>query len=76
MVTINPEDWIVYTVSDRVGPRILGQLHRSPHAERAQNGIVKSGGTADIRDSNASVVDHRVILNSKTGSHDPSPRGT
>jgi hypothetical protein len=26
-----------------------------------------SGGTADIRDSNASVVDHRVMLNSKTG---------
>jgi hypothetical protein len=65
MVTINPEDWIVYTVSDRVSPRILGQLHRPPHAKRAQSGIVKSGGTADIRDSNASVVDHRIILMSR-----------
>jgi hypothetical protein len=58
MVTINPEDWVLYTVSDRVSPRILGQLHRPPHAKCAQSGIVKSGGTADIRDSNASVVDH------------------
>ena len=38
MVTINPEDRIVYTASDRVSPRILGQLHRArrmPSAPKA-----------------------------------------
>jgi hypothetical protein len=71
MVTINPEDWIVYAVSDRVSPRILGQLHRPPHAERAQSGVVKSGGTADIRDSNASVIYHPPLSCGSRSSRPP-----
>ena len=37
MVTINPEDWIVYTVSDRISPRILGHCitRRMPSAPKA-----------------------------------------
>jgi len=42
-------------------------LHDPAEAERAQSRIVKGGGTADVRDSNASVVDHLRVLSLLTG---------
>src|SRR5438270_6737615 len=58
VVSIDPEDGIVDTVADAVGPHVIGNLHHSAHAKRFQSRVVEGGGTADVRDSNASVVNH------------------
>src|SRR5450432_1757057 len=58
---INPEDRVIDTIADAIGP-VLGNLDHPAGAERAQSRIVKGGGTGDVCDANACVVDHCSIL--------------
>jgi len=58
---VNPENREIDTIADAIGP-VLGKLHDPTEAERAQSGIVEGGGTRDVRDSNAGVIDHCGIL--------------
>jgi hypothetical protein len=55
---VNPENRVIDTIADGISPVVLRELHDPAEAERTQSHIVKGGGTADVRDSNASVVDH------------------
>jgi hypothetical protein len=64
---VNPEDWVIDTIADVIGPILLGNLHDPAEAERPQSRIVKGGGTGDVRDSNARVVDHCGVLRFSTG---------
>jgi hypothetical protein len=56
---INPEYWVIDSIHRRISPVVLGNLHHSAQAERAQRRIVKNGGPINVCDSNACVVDHR-----------------
>jgi hypothetical protein len=58
MISINPEDRIIETIADAVSPRIIGHLHHSAHTKRPQGGVIERGGTADVCDPNAGVVNH------------------
>jgi hypothetical protein len=61
---VNPENREIDAITDAVGPVVLGKLHNPTKTECAQSRIVKSGGTGNVRDSNASVIDHGRILRS------------
>src|SRR5215472_9307343 len=56
---VNPENRVVDAVPNAVDSGALGKLHDPGEAKGAQSRIVKSGRTADVRDSDAGVVDHR-----------------
>jgi hypothetical protein len=58
VISIDPEDGIIETVADAVSPRAVGHLHHSAHSKRSQSGVVEGGGTANVCDSNAGVVNH------------------
>ena len=58
MKAVDPENRIIDTIAHAISPVVVGNLHDSAMTESAQSGIVKGGGTGDVRDSNASVVDH------------------
>jgi hypothetical protein len=58
VISIDPEDRIIETVADAVSPRIIRHLHHSAHTKRPQSGGVEGGGTADVCDSNAGVINH------------------
>ena len=58
MKTVDPENRIIHTVADAIGPVVLGKLHDPAQAERTRRCIVKGGGTGDVGVSNAGVVDH------------------
>jgi hypothetical protein len=62
---INPEYWVIDSIPDAISPVVLGNLHHSAQAERAQRRIVKNGGPINVCDSNACVVDHRRFSNFK-----------
>jgi hypothetical protein len=64
---VNPENWEIDTVADAIGPVVLWKLHDPVEAECAQSRIVKRGGTRDVRDSNAGVIDHGGILRIVSG---------
>jgi hypothetical protein len=55
---VDPENREIDTIADAIGPVVLGKLHNPTEAECAQSRIVKDGGTGDVRDSNACVIDH------------------
>jgi len=55
---VNPENREIDTIADAIDPVVFGKLHDPMEAERAQSRIVKGGGTGDVRDSNAGVIDH------------------
>jgi hypothetical protein len=55
---VNPEHRVINTIADAIGPVVRGHLCDPAEAERTQRCIVKGGGTRDVRDSNAGVVDH------------------
>src|SRR6516164_2779931 len=57
---VNPEDRVIDAVADAVGSGVLRKLHDPAEAKGAQSRIVKSGRTANVRDSDAGVVDHRT----------------
>src|ERR1700722_4868742 len=57
-ISIDPEDRIIEAVADAVCPRVIGHLHHSAHTKRPQSGVVEGGGTADVCDSNAGVVNN------------------
>ena len=59
---VNPEDRVIDTITDAISPVVLGELRDPPEAERAQSRIVKGGGTTDVPNSNACVVDHCAFL--------------
>ena len=59
---VNPENRVVNAVADTIGPTVVRHLHHAAHAKRAQSGVVKRGGTTDVRDSNSGVIDHRSTL--------------
>src|SRR5918998_1873747 len=59
---IDPEDRVIHSVADSVSPFILGKLHDSPEVQSVQHGVVKGGGTSDVRDADTGVVDHRNLL--------------
>jgi hypothetical protein len=48
---------------ERRRPRVIGHLHHSAHTKCAQSGVVEGGGTADVCDSNAGVVNHCALFN-------------
>jgi len=54
---IDPEDGVIHSTADSVSPFVLWKLHDSPEVQRAQHGVVKGGGTSDVRDADAGVVD-------------------
>ncbi|SIT40134.1 hypothetical protein BN2476_240003 [Paraburkholderia piptadeniae] len=56
---VNPENRVIEAVADAIGPAVARHLHHAAHAKRAQSGVVKRGGTMDVRDSNSGVIDHR-----------------
>jgi hypothetical protein len=58
VISIDPEEWIIETVADAVSPRVIGHLYNSAHTKLPQSGVVEGGGTADVCDSNAGVVNH------------------
>jgi hypothetical protein len=60
VISIDPEDGIIETVADAVSPRVIGHLHNSAHTKRPQSDVVEGGGTADVCDSNAGVVNHCI----------------
>jgi hypothetical protein len=62
MKSVNPKRRIIHAVTHGAFTRSLGELHNSAETERTQSGIIKGRGTSDIRDSNASVVDHARFL--------------
>ena len=64
---INPENREIDAIADAIGPVIGGQLHDPAEAECTQSGIVKCGGTDDVRDANAGMIDHGGILYIGTG---------
>jgi len=37
---------------------VIGHLHHSAHTKRPQSGVIERGGTADVCDPNAGVVNH------------------
>lgn len=55
---VNPENQVIDTMADAIAALLLGQLHDPAQAKRAQSGIVKGGGTGDVRYTNACMVDH------------------
>jgi hypothetical protein len=55
---INPENRIIDTIADAIGPVVLRELHGPPQTERAQGRIVKGGGTGNVRDTDPSMVEH------------------
>jgi hypothetical protein len=55
---INPEDGVLETVPNRIGPVAFGELCDPPQTERAQDRIVENGGTSDLRDTDACMVNH------------------
>jgi hypothetical protein len=59
---IDSEDREIYSIANSVSPFVLGKLHDSPEVQSAQHGVVKGGGTSDVRDADTSVVDHRNLL--------------
>src|SRR5215207_3800855 len=59
---IYPEDRVIHSIANSVSPFVLGKLHDSPEVQSAQDGVVKGGGTSDVRDADAGVVDHRNLL--------------
>jgi hypothetical protein len=63
MEAVNPENRVVDTIADAIRSVVLGDLRDPTEPERAQNYIVKGGGTGDVRDTDACMVDHRKILN-------------
>jgi hypothetical protein len=64
---VDPKDRVFDAVTDAVGPFVLGHLHQPTHTKRAQSSVVECGGTNDVRDSNACVVDHRDTLGLERG---------
>jgi hypothetical protein len=58
MISVDPEDGILEPVANAVSSHIVGHLHHATQAERAQSRIVEFGGTTDVRDSNAGMVNH------------------
>jgi hypothetical protein len=59
-IAIDPEDGIVETVADTIGSDVVRHLPDAAHAQRRQSRIIEFCGTPDIRDANASVVDHHA----------------
>ena len=59
---VNPEDGIIYTITNTIGPVVFGKLHHPAEAKHTQSCIVKGGGAGDVGDANAGVVDHCGIL--------------
>jgi hypothetical protein len=54
---VNPENRVIDTIADGIGPVVLGKLHDPAQTERAESRIVK-GGTGNIRDTDACMVNH------------------
>jgi hypothetical protein len=64
---VNPENRIIDSIANAVGPVVLRKLHEPAEAERAQRCIIKDGGTADIRDTDTCMIDHCDILRIANG---------
>jgi hypothetical protein len=58
VVSIDPEDGIVETVTNPVGPHVMRYLHHATHAKRLQGRVIEDGGAADVRDPNAGMVNY------------------
>jgi hypothetical protein len=58
MKPINPENRVVDAVADAIGSVVLRKLYYTTQAEGTQSRVVKGGGTSDVRNSDASMVDH------------------
>jgi hypothetical protein len=52
---VNPENRVIDAIADA---GVLGKLHDPAQAECAQSRIVKGGGTDNVRDTDAGMVDH------------------
>jgi hypothetical protein len=61
MKAVDPKYRMLDTIADAIGSIILWNLHDSAQTESAKSGIVKSCRPADVRDANASVVDHATL---------------
>ena len=59
---VNPENRVIDTIADAIGSVVLGNLRDPAETERTQSRIVKGGGTGDVRDTNACMVDHCRVL--------------
>jgi hypothetical protein len=58
MMSINPEDRIIETVADAVSSYTIRDLHHPAYTKRAQRRVLEDGGMANVRNSNAGVVNH------------------
>jgi hypothetical protein len=43
---VNPEDGIIYTITNTIGPVVFGKLHHPAEAKHTQSCIVKGDGRA------------------------------
>jgi hypothetical protein len=59
---VDPEDRVIDTLADAIGPIVRGKLLDPTEAERTQSPIVKGGRMFNVRDSNAGVVGHCGVL--------------
>jgi hypothetical protein len=59
---VDPEDRVIDTIADAIGPIVRGKLLNPAEAEGTQCPIVKGGRMFNVRDANAGVVDHCGIL--------------
>jgi hypothetical protein len=55
--SVNPENRVVDTLADSICS-VLGKLHDPAQTECAESRIVKGSGTADIRNTDACMVNH------------------
>ena len=55
---VNPENRVIDTIADAIGPVVLRKLHDPVQAKCVQSRIVKGRGPGDVRDTDARMVDH------------------
>jgi len=55
---VDPENRVIDTIADAIGPVVLRKLHDPAQAKCAQSRIAKGRGPGDVRDTDARMVDH------------------
>jgi hypothetical protein len=59
--TVDPENRVVDTIADGIDPGAFGKLHDPAHVECSESRIVKGGGTGDVGNTYACMVDQENI---------------
>jgi hypothetical protein len=64
---VDPENRVIDSIANAVGTVVLRKLHNPAKAERAQGSIVEGGGTGDVGDTDARMIDRCGILRLANG---------